>query len=372
MLDNYGATTGLEGEVLGNDVRLAYGRITGWKRGALLDNLILIQLNEYCWHQCPDCGVGGIAKNGGGKSIDYDFLEQLAGELDEVQKERIALQYRSDPFNYESQGHKTRDAYNLFEGSRKLITAVPPGKEDDVLANLDIIGVISVHDDRREHMSNSGFMGCLTKEMELHPEYRIRVVYDNGWIKLGHRNISGLSPYAMHSFHGAAITPTQIYSQRVVKPSLEHPYGAIETPVDPDSFRIAALAEFPHYALPGDIILKYNEGFLNSYHEIISEETMLHKPFNYWLSHKFTLIRPILLEESSCSEKPDLKKLEWNLDIMFAVLNDANKMEHLSEFEDGLRKDLNSWYKAGTELRKNLSSFSLSGLLRFFRNTSPS
>lgn len=332
------------------NIRYTLDRITGWKREALLDNTTITQLNESCWHYCPDCGVGGIAKKNGGRSMDYDILEQLAGELTPFQKAKISLQYMSDPFNYESQGHGIRDAHNLFGGSRKLITAVPPGKEDEVLRNLDIIGVITVHDDRRDAMA--GFLNDLVKELQNNPEYKIRVVDDSGWMRLGPQHVGNLSPIAMHHFHGVVITPTQLYSQRVVKPSEEHPYGAIKTPVDPDDFRIAALAEFPHYALPPDVVYKYNGDFLRLYHEIDCEEAVLKKPFNDWLFGKYTFIRSILLAEAANPVEPDKEDLYDYVGIMFDMLERAKSRDDLNEFERQLMKDLQRWFDAGVKLYK--------------------
>jgi hypothetical protein len=196
----------------------------------------------------------------------------------------------------------------LFGRDCKILTSVPYGTEERALSMLDLLGIVTIRRDRKERMK--GFVSALERAAR-EGGYDIEITDDSDWIPLGKDHIKDLAKCGITGFHGILLTPTEVYSVKSVRPSKEHPYGFIKTPVTPEDFSIPPLYNwggiFEHEKWNELMEELYNQ-FLNSSYEIDSEEKFLDLPFFSLLMRRFdNMMAFIDLAQRNPSEPEDVE-----------------------------------------------------------------
>lgn len=138
------------------------------QRKAIYNNLYAIELTDGCSNMCDFCGLN--SKYGVRSVIPYSTLEFIADEITEItdrttspengcgiafEPRLLTLYDATDPLDYEYEEHTYFDVFKLFsEKGFKIITstAIPAGKEELAIANLESIRQISISHMNRERL----------------------------------------------------------------------------------------------------------------------------------------------------------------------------------------------------------------------------
>ena len=148
-----------------SQIKYELSRFTQEQRKLVYENLFAIELTEGCSIGCDFCGFE--ATRGVGNAIPFSVLEQISQEIPEV-TDRItnpSMHFRptnilhlydaTDPLDYEQDGKNYFDAHKLFSsGGFKvgISTAIPTGKEELAVENIEEIGQISISHMNRERL----------------------------------------------------------------------------------------------------------------------------------------------------------------------------------------------------------------------------
>lgn len=143
-------------------------RFSEEQRKIIYDNLYAIELNEGCSNGCDFCGLNSI--RGVRSAIPYPILECIAEEItrltDRIPRSKnesgwayksnfLSLYDATDPLDYEYEGHNYFDVLNVFLENGFEVptsTAIPVGKEELAIANLEDIRQISISHMNRERI----------------------------------------------------------------------------------------------------------------------------------------------------------------------------------------------------------------------------
>ncbi len=136
------------------------------QRRHIYDNAFTIQLTEGCSLGCDFCGYD--TPKGVRDHIPFSDLEMIADEMvsltDRTTREmgfmqhnpkRLYLYDESEPLDYEDRGKDYFDVLELFESRGFKVftsTAIPKGKEELAVDNLDKIGRVSISHMNRERL----------------------------------------------------------------------------------------------------------------------------------------------------------------------------------------------------------------------------
>jgi hypothetical protein len=156
----------LQSEKLQTRIADELNKFTESQRKIIYENLYAIELTEGCSIGCDFCGLD--AKRGIGKAIPFSVLEKIAFEIPKLtnritdwankfscKPKRMLLYDATDPLDYQQDGKNYFDAVALFTARGFSIgtsTAIPAGKEELAIANLDNIHQISISHMNRERL----------------------------------------------------------------------------------------------------------------------------------------------------------------------------------------------------------------------------
>ena len=253
-----------------------------WQRAAILNNTAAIQLTSHCTVGCKDCGLDAIigpARTN--QTIAWDFLVDLQKEFGEdTDYQRISFYFKSDPFDFASQGRTYRDVHLLYSPASKTVTSVPVGKEDEIVASLDIIKKISIHDANRTRATK-----LRERVLQLDPEYA-KLFDERPRDKVGPQHIPAPDPKKYHfnfvTFHGVVLTPNGVTNIQTVPVTAEYPFGFVQTNVTPQNFKIHALTYSPvsSNTFRREIVTDHYDWISNPF-EITSQDTIIRPPFDF-------------------------------------------------------------------------------------------
>jgi len=276
-----------------------------WQRRVLMLYTGGLELTTDCSLGCRDCGAGTrpaqspLPREGLSLAGDlYEKLLDLYGDI--LRSHPLSLFGFNEPFDYHSQGKNFRNAYDLLGHTEKVKTGVPIGHEEEVLASLDIIEEIGIHDGNRKRLQP--LIDIIKKD---YPEYADVLKYQKR-LPFSPKNDNDLAGFGIGCNHGVILTPTEIYSVRTVRPSKEHPYGFDKKIVSPDNFNLAALCLSPilveNSARDFKQVFDQVERWLDDgYYEIDSRDKVILPPLSSYIVHRFTF--PIYLGNPKTSEK---------------------------------------------------------------------
>lgn len=276
------------------EIRSKLDALKPWQRKAVIYNTGGIQLTEVgtCSIGCKGCGCGAIRTSPEHiPMFPWDYFKELVDQYKSVFiPNAVRLSgFGNEPFDYDSQGKGYRDAYNyLYDGEtpHMIKTGVPRGKEDEVIASLDIISQITLTEQNFQRL-----YGIIQRIEEAYPQYK-HVLQATEWFPLGPENMDNLYPFGLGCFHGVMLTPTEIYSVRTVKTSKDSLYGNDMTPIPPKNFSIQALCWSPLAGITEDvpeaILNDLYMQFLNLSYTIDLEDKILHPIIANLLASKFT------------------------------------------------------------------------------------
>ncbi len=318
-----------------------------WQLLAIFSNVAAIQLNTHCPVACGSrCGANATPGEGG-YTIPWELFEEMRGTgLQRIWKYTQPVPwFGSDPLYYESQGRTIRDFYELFGREGRILTAVPYGTEERALSLLDLLGIVTIRRDRKERMK--GFVSALERKAG-EGGYDIEIRDDSEWLPLGKDHTNGLPDHGIVGFHGVLLTPTEIYSVRPARPSKEHPYGFVTTPVIPDDFSIPPLYRWAgtleHEKL-SELMEDLYSRFLNSSYEIDSEEKVLEMPFFGMLANRFNHMMSFIdLAQRNPSEPEDMEYANSLLELFSGLEEQASVYPRaMNDSEKDLLTELESW-----------------------------
>lgn len=143
-------------------------KFTEDQRKIIYENLFAVELTEGCSTGCDFCGLEAI--RGVGSAIPFSVLEQIAQEIPDLTNRLthwgngavfsyhpncLRLYDATDPLDYRQDGKNYFDAFALFSARGFEIgtsTAIPAGKEELAISNLDNIHQISISHMNRERL----------------------------------------------------------------------------------------------------------------------------------------------------------------------------------------------------------------------------
>lgn len=303
----------------------------------IMANVTRIQMNTNCSIGCSDCGLGaepmileGMPREGYAIPWDY-FKELIDAHKTKWDGQGVALYWRSEPFDYSSQGKNFLDAYDYFTENVAtsikylLQTAVPKGSEELVLSALDRVSNINITNHKNRL---SEFINVIRSKHSTHQH----ILTEGDRYKLGPKNIDNLSLDPISCDNGVLLTPTGVYSYHTVRPSEEFPYGYDLWEVTPRDFRIAA-SSFGIHGINGqcspDLRDKYNEKWLKEgFHEIHSFDDALFESFRRYFTVRFNIQAAI--ESNQEGFKGVMKHMLDNaLDLESRMSRDFHNLEKI-------------------------------------------
>lgn len=139
------------------------------QRKVIYKNVFALELTDGCSIGCDFCGLD--SKIGVNSFIPFSVLEQIADEITRLtdrttsrensfswalHPNRISLYNATDPLDYEDETKKYFDVFELF-GSKGFViytsTAIPKGKEEIAVKNLEDIDRITISHMNRERLA---------------------------------------------------------------------------------------------------------------------------------------------------------------------------------------------------------------------------